>query len=247
MDNTNLEAMIGQLNPQVAGELNQFVVGPAAFDRSKVVFKAGNGVVVDYAAALADNLASISTIGGHDKITGPKVTRYLNTLLFLRICMVTRDNARQPYMDSVPFPVVPAFFSVFLENIGIVKDELLGIELVPEFQSSPTSEEESEDLTTKMTVAEFTAFSQLLTRFSRGGFEYADRLPRDTRGSWDMMSMQFLGDHIMHHDGKSSAFAAMFASMYNQVWLSTLIVPRVSYGPTIRFRGLVRKLAELKG
>lgn len=240
MINTTAEQALVNLGPHVVSELGQLNVGPVQYDRVAVNFTLDKGVLEGYADALVDNLINADTsITGN--ITTTMMVKYLNTLLLLRIQTVTRDNKRFQYLDQTPMPTVPAFFSVFLENVGLVRDSLLGVELYPSFGGdvSPEGGHVLEPIG-------FSAFSRTLARFERAGFEFTTRLPRDVKGSWELMSMQMIQGELRNHDGKSHKVYALLSSMYDQVLTEGVLLPRVSYGPTSRFGGLVKEFAKFK-
>lgn len=236
MVNRTVEDSVASISAHVMDDVKLFAVGPAKFDRVQAKFLITEGALRDYAEALVDNLNATTLVRG-EGFTTDQMVKYLNTLLYLRILQVNRDSSRNRWLDRVPHPTVPAFFSIFLENVGIARDQMLGIELIPEFGGS------TEDV---LEPQEFQRFSYELARFDRAGFEYATTLPRGVDGSWDLMSMQLIEGEIRNHDGKAHVAYALLGSLYTQTITEGVLLPRVTYGRVDRFRGLVAQLARLK-
>lgn len=236
MVNRTAEDSVAAIAANVVDDVKLFAVGPAVFDRVQAKFLVTEGALRDYAEALVDNLNATTLVrgGGFDT---DQMVKYLNTLLHLRILTVNRNNARSRWLDRVPYPTVPAFFAVFLENVGIVRDQTLGIEIVPEFGGS------TEDV---LEPQEFQRLSYELARFDKAGFEYASTLPRGINGSWDLMTMQLIQGEIRNQDGKAHVVYALLGSLYTQSITEGVLLPRVTYGRVDRFRGLVAQLARLK-
>lgn len=227
---------VASIAAHVVDDVKLFAVGPAQFDRVQAKFLVTEGALKDYAEALVDNLNATTLVRG-DGFTTDQMVKYLNTLLYLRILTVNHDHLRHSWLDQVPYPTVPAFFAVFLENVGVVRDQTLGIEIVPEFGGS------AEDV---LEPQEFKHFSYELARFGKAGLEYATALPRSVEGSWDLMTMQLIQGEIRNQDGKAHVVYALLASLYTQTITEGVLLPRVTYGRVDRFRGLVAELAKLK-
>lgn len=236
MIDTNTEQVLVNLSPGVVGELSRFNVGPVEFQRVSVEFSVNTEILRQYAEALVDNLQNSDTSIA-SVIDTELMVKYLNTLLKLRIDTVNRSKDRYAYLDACPMPTVPAFFSVYLENVGQARDTTIGVDLFPIFKGS------SDDV---LDVASFQRVSNSLARFGRAGFEFTTRLPRDVKGSWELMSMQALNDEIRNHDGKAHLVYALLASLVGQTITETVLLPRVSYGQTGRFAGLVKEFARFK-
>lgn len=230
------EDAVAQISAHVVDDVKLFAVGPAQFDRVQARFLIAEGALRDYAEALVDNLNATTLVRG-EGLTTDQMVKYLNTLLYLRILTVKRDHSRNRWLDQVPYPTVPAFFAVFLENVGVARDQTLGIEIVPEFGGS------AEDV---LEPQEFRRLSYELARFGKAGFEYATALPRGVEGSWDLMTMQLIQGEIRNQDGKAHVIYALLGSLYTQTITEGVLLPRVTYGRVDRFRGLVAELARLK-
>lgn len=236
MVNRTAEESVASIAANVVDDVKLFAVGPVEFNRVQAKFLVTEGALRDYAEALVDNLNATTLVRGGGFNTDQMV-KYLNTLLYLRILTVNREHSRSRWLDRVPYPTVPAFFAVFLENVGIARDHTLGIEIVPEFGGS------DEDV---LEPQEFQRLSYELARFDKAGFEYASTLPRGINGSWDLMTMQLIQGEIRNQDGKAHVVYALLGSLYTQSITEGVLLPRVTYGRVDRFRGLVAQLARLK-
>lgn len=236
MVNRTAEDAVASLAAHVVDDVKLFAVGPARFDRVQAKFLVTEGALKDYAEALVDNLNATTLVKG-DGFTTDQMVKYLNTLLYLRILIVNRDPSRKRWLDRVPYPTIPAFFAVFLANVGIARDQTLGIEIIPEFGGS------AEDV---LEPQEFQDFSYELARFDKAGLEYAKVFPRGIDGSWDLMTMQLIQGEIRNQDGKAHVIYALLGSLYTQSITEGVLLPRVTYGRVDRFRSLVAELARLK-
>lgn len=227
---------VASISANVVDDVKLYAVGPVEFDRVQAEFLVTEGALRDYAEALVDNLNSTTLVKSRG-FTTDQMVKYLNTLLYLRILTVNRDQTRSRWLDKVPYPTVPAFFSVFLENVGIARDQTLGIEIIPKFGGS------ADDI---LEPDEFQRMSYELARFDKAGFEYASTLPRGIHGSWDLMTMQLIQGEVRNQDGKAHVVYALLGSLYTQSITEGVLLPRVTYGSVDRFRGLVAQLARLK-
>jgi len=176
--------------------------------------------------------------GGKLSFSKEDLLSYLRTLLRIRVSKVgMSEKLPQPYVNLVDF-VVPAFFSVYLECVGIARDNGLGIEVVPVWEVDPADP--------WMDIDAFQNVSRFLRLLGKFGFEFSTSLPRSRDGSWDLMTMQVEGSEIVHHNGNAHSVYALLSSLHVNNVVRTVLLPRVSYGNTERFNGLVRSLARFK-
>lgn len=241
MVNTNTGIPVSEVPLHIVEQLKMLSVATLSRQVSDVLITDSSGVLQAYASALADNFADVK-MGSRMEITTEALVAYLNTLLLLRVMAVRNDRRRQDWLRLCPFPTVPAFFFAYLSKIGVASDEGLNIELWPKFEP----EEDSIIL-----PDDFQRFSYELTRYKNAGFDYSDELPRHPKGSWEVMSMQMLqmqlGFEVVRHEGdKTHNVFALFSSMYQQRFVETILLPRVTYGPSSYFKGLVRTLAGFR-
>lgn len=217
------------VNPEVLKSLEE--AGPHAikYDVISVKMNPNQGTLVKYAHALWCEIQS-RVFSSQFTLTQEKLTMYFSTLLQRRIDYV---NGKR-YPDGLY--VIPSFLYVVLENVGIARDMGIGVEMKPEFDSNVQVLEPND----------FTEVAQILYTFGRMGFEFAEVMPRDKRGSFEYMSMSLLNNEIVCHVGSSHAVYSLLASMTANTMVNTVLGPRVSYGHFEKFEGLVRTLARFK-
>lgn len=232
------------LPKSVASVLSSIAAKPITFDVVDVEFDVDAPALIKYAQSLSDSFLYRSQNNSlAEMLTPGKIQSYLGILLALRVTSVNRSVAidTRKYRDSCPFPAVPAFFSLYLENVGTVTDVELGLELVPVL-----SKQKFELHTGILDPEAFAKLSNLMKTFGKEGFEYVDSLPRDKRGSWELMAMTCVNDEVQRHDGKAHMTYALLASLCNQAHITSPLLPRVTYGPTSYLEGLVLEFGRFK-
>lgn len=213
------------------------IVTPLTWDTVHIPFDEPQGTLDDYVQELFAELKMTAVIhGGKLDVTQEQLRNYIRTLIKARVGVVTRTT---PWKDERfrrhgAF-VIPAFISLYLEKIGLTKDELLGVELVPTFESQEP-----------MKYEDFQKVESILRRFRNYGFEYATVLPRERSGSWDMMVIQTVNDQMVSHNGAQHAVNALLASLVANTVLAAVLMPKCSYGYTDRMRSGVRMFARFK-
>lgn len=188
----------------------------------------------EYVSALFDNAESaVSKQGGRLRFDISDLQDYVSTLIAVRCAKVTRSKL-PVWLAAKNDWVIPAFVSVVLENIGEVRDNGLGIQISPEM----------EDITIE--ELNFLTVENELRSLSNLGFEYASAIPRSPSGSWDFMTMQVVDSEIANHDGKAHACYSLLRSFISMTTISSVLLPRVSYGHSERFKPLLTQLARFK-
>lgn len=167
----------------------------------------------DYADALADSvLVELDSF----QLNAQEVEDYLLTLLWIRINYVNnRMSAISGYTRDV---VVPAFWSQYLEQVGVVTLDDYGIQLFPTMDREPLSAEV------------FNQRTIVMRKLSRTSIAYAKQLPRDRRGSEKFMTLQRIDNDIVSHRNDVEHWTAFCGAFVAMEQLTAVYTPLVNYG-----------------
>lgn len=176
-------------------------------------------LIHEYCVALVDSvLVEIDSFG----LTAEEVEDYLFTLLWMRIAIVTdRVSLIREYTRDV---VVPAFWSQYLEQVGIVTLDDYGVRLTPSIERTPLSPE----VFNRMTI--------VMKKLNRTSISYAKQLPRDRRGSEKFMTLQRIGQTVVSHRNDVEPWTAFCGAFVAMEQLTSVFTPLVSYGSTQSYR-----------
>ena len=222
-----------KMDPTIVEAASGVGVRYLKYDHVKVVVGL-DSVGTTYVTALFDNAESaISHQGGKIQFNLDELSEYVRTLIAVRCAKVTRSKLPN-WLTAKNDWVIPAFVSVVLENIGEVKDVGLGIHISPEMEEVIIDE------------LVFNKVERELRSLAKLGFEYASAIPRAPSGSWDFMTMQVVDSEIANHDGKAHACYSLLRSFVNMSTIQSVLLPRVSYGHSDRFKPLLAQLARFK-
>lgn len=228
---------LGTFSPHVAKELEGSAPTFLVWQDIRVPMSSTSGIMREYSDALTDELNYIAECEQFPSLQSDEMYAYMRTLLKLRVRRVNRATrfTEPSYKNHVHF-VVPAFLSLYLENVGVAQDASLGVKITPEFEDADP-----------MKYEDFVRVERHLRRFESFGFEYATTIPGDTSGSWELMAMQVVDDRVCRHDAGSHMVYGLLGAMVANEQLQSILLPRVSYGHVARHRGLVRTLAKVGG
>lgn len=149
-------------------------------------------------------------------VTRDEIESYLKTLLWLRIMTVRgARNATNDYHGSV---VVPAFWSVYLAQVGEVVDDGLGVRLLPDTNIEPLDPDTFHKLTIR------------LRKLDRTTLQYATELSRDKRGDFRFMTIQLLDEKVTSHLSDLDPWVAFLGTFVTMEQVQQVFNPLVSYG-----------------
>lgn len=186
------------------------------------------GSYVDQLARSIDQECSIRRMDS--PVSKQELEDYVRALLEARVRNVRGEKSDFTSRDDL---IVPSFFSIILENVGLAYEPTLEIKLVPKIEyKNPLKLEGVKEISRK------------LRSLGQFGFQYALSLPRDSRGSWDFMAMQWANDAVTRHDKLAHPAYALLASVLALKGLETALVGRVTYGKVGLFRSLIRDLSD---
>lgn len=146
------------------------------------------------------------------------VVRYFNYLVSLRIGYVNG----QRYPREANRLKIPTVFALGLSHVGVVRDQSLGIELIP------TLKDEIRD--NAMTLDEAVEFSDKLFLAEYGGLKLVEGLPRDPAGQLETMYFTWIEDKCLAHTNAHGISNAALSAFFSMNHLGSLISPRVMYG-----------------
>lgn len=209
---------------------------PFDFTRQPVKVKLNGIVMATYSTELFRALQSIVDLnGGVLRVTEAQLSAYVRSLVRLRVDYV---NGVRVGIRPTDYIVVPSFIHVVLENLGLARDENLGIELYPEL--------DMEDSGVLLSDEEMLEISNHLRSFGAVGFEYADGYSRDKTGSWDFMAMTIISNIVRTHTHESHPVYSLLASTLELSGVELVLQPRVSYGRTQHLASIVRALVGVR-
>lgn len=187
------------------------------FDNVKPVFIAFNQVDVKITAKSevfkAFSLAylngikdKLSLAGGGLPVEEDQVKAYLEYAVYAAVTLQdhdSRDRGALLWKRHDTF-YLPAFLGVFIAQIGVVNRPEIGIRLKPVWSGEPP----------KITRDGLVRVSGLLQVLENHGFEMMRGLPRVSEGSWQMMSMIVVEQHVLsttpEHHPSYAVMAAFF-------------------------------------
>lgn len=153
---------------------------------------------------------------GDFSVTRDDLENYLKTLLWLRIMTVRgARNTTSDYNGSV---VVPAFWSVYLSQVGEVVDDGLGLRLLPDTDIQPLDPDTFHKLGIR------------LRKLERTSLQYATELSRDKRGDFRFMTIQLLDEKVTSHVGDLDPWVAFLGTFVTMEQVQQVFNPLVSYG-----------------
>lgn len=229
-----------QMNPYLKDVMNYIEKNvspmPANFDEVKVEMRCDTMILNTYVEELYSNIQmAVSMKGGTFNITVEEFTKYVNTLVKMRIDYVRGERVLCGPTERI---VVPAYLSCVLSNIGRARHLDYGIELIPYI------EVKKDDVYTEK--PDFMRISNAL-RLLRGiGFEYADGYTRSKEGSFDFMTMSLMDGIVKNISKDPHPVYALLSSTLGVRGIETVLSPRISYGMENHLANLVRGLATLK-
>lgn len=162
-----------------------------------------------------------------------ELSLYLDMLVITRVtyCLGKRVDVRPT--DGI---AVPSFLSLVLSNVGLARNDDLGIELRPAVKSDVVIDPDF-----------MWRISRAIRALSNIGVEYAEGYTRDRTGSYDFMSMTLIEEHVKCPDKTPHPVYALMASTLGIRGIETVLSPRINYGSVSYMRTLVRHLAATKG
>jgi len=208
---------------------------PAEFSEVNVEVDFKSLVLTTYVEELYSNIMmAVEIKGGNFSITEEDFTKYINTLIKLRVDYVRGFKVAVGPTERL---VVPSYLSCVLSNIGRARHLDYGVELVPKLvDNSPVFEKQ----------ADIMSISNAL-RLLRGiGFEYAEGYTRSKEGSFDFMTMTLIKGVVRNISKDPHPVYALLSSTLNVRGVESVLSPRISYGTETHLANLVRSLATLK-
>lgn len=162
--------------------------------------------------------------GSSLSLTRAELASYVRTLIASRIRHSTRgvrEGTPPPVVaHHESFVLVPPFIAEALENIGKVRLDSVGIDLIPKemFQQ--------EELLTR---DQMHAVSRQLELMKRFGYIFAIGYRRDDRGDESFMSLQCVDGMVRSHTDTATTIKAVFAYFLGMVQVRVLLGHRIEY------------------
>lgn len=180
----------------------------------------------------------VALTGGRFSLEASDLSRYLNTLLLIRV------EAANDLKPSIPRNIakllnVPALYQLALTNIGWVQDEDTKEIFTPKYM--PEQEE-------VMEVSEAIEFSQKLGLLSDYGIEINPGLSLEKKGNLNFMTWTVLKNAVTQtkeywrEDKKAPASDALLLSFFEIHQLENVIRPKFYYGNQTYYDRLLETL-----
>lgn len=162
--------------------------------------------------------------------TKEEFKNYCLNLVLSRIQYVLN---KKPLVYPTDHIMVPSFLMNIIMQIGIAQDLKLGISVKP-------AEPDSVPAVAIEKMREISFYLEALKGYE-GGFGY----PRDKAGSWDLMTMQLIGNEIQRFDAEAHPVYALMASVIGPKLIESVLSPLVKYGDSTLFEGLLWQLTSI--
>lgn len=160
-------------------------------------------------------------------VTEEELVSYLNYVVYARVCHINHDH-KCIWKRSDTY-MVPSFLFVFLEQIGVVVNEALGLQLQPEWEGEVP----------EMDQATLSRVSMFLTAFEKQHNVTMRRgLSKSSEGSWETMSFELIEGHVRQTTSEVDPTYSVIASFFAVNGLATVLGAdafRVTYGPIEQF------------
>lgn len=175
--------------------------------------------------------ATLMSNGGSLPFTKEQWTEYLRYAVYQRVAYVTNQPCDFRPKDRM---LVPHFLSVILQNVGVAREETLGIEVKPKLPAEKPG----------MTKGTALMISNSLSILERHGFTFATEYSRAKDGDWSLMSMMVIDGFVRaHSDASHPVYATMASLLMYDCQLSKVITPRITYGSVEQYRAFVSVFA----
>lgn len=150
---------------------------------------------------------------------------------------------------------VPAFLNIMIRHIGVVDISEQGVTLRPvlseDIYKGPTTnpfEDDSQDASPKfelLTEADMLRISQRIGHLARHGVVFAEGMPREIEGDFEVMTMELIGNDIRSGDAKAHYTKAVIAGFLGLQGYKRAVGEshfRVKYGDIKTIQALVYTL-----
>lgn len=207
---------------------------PIQFDNISVSFKS-TIIVSEFANCLSNLVIWNLNLTDEQQAVARRMDEYVTTLIAYRCNYVTKSSFPSDYRGKFRW-VIPSVIDVLLKNIGYVEDQSIGVSITP----APC------DDSMFMDIGVFNQIEGMLLSLVNHGFEYSPEMTRNPEGSWDLMCLSVVNDHIVSSTMDSHPTYALMASFLGFNAVNTFLQPRVSYGPISMYRNMIQSLVSLK-
>lgn len=153
-----------------------------------------------------------------------EVLKYLKTLTFIRVGLVSEDRAKvlSDYVKIAKHLAIPVMFYQCLIAMGVATDNDFSIQFYPVYSI------DSDDLLSPETMLEISDF---MKRLEMNGLKLCEGVPKEQNGELDFMALTHVADEVLGYKRAHSAYgflAAFFRQKeFNEV---TGMMCRVLYG-----------------
>lgn len=186
---------------------------------------------------LSAAIAQVAARGGTLSIGLDEFKAYVRTLIQSRVDYVQN---RRVIVHPTELVRVPTFVHVTLAGLGVVETEQIGVKFVPEVQFDPS---------TLMSLQAMNEMSNRLAPLEYVGYVLARGYDRDKRGSYDLMSMQYIVSEVKNgvygHDRTASVAFAPVAYFLQLLQVKPLLGERIRFGETSTLRARLDALTRV--
>lgn len=169
-------------------------------------------------------------------VSRKELENYLNYIVYARVCHVVNDHKCLWKRNDTYF--VPAFLSVFTDQIGRVENADLGLLLMPAWDGEIP----------EMSVETLNRVSMFLEVFELQHNATMKRgLSKDRKGSWETMSFELVEGQMRNITNQVPPEHSVIASFFAVNGLATVMGAdafRVNYGSTQFFQGLAYEVVD---
>jgi hypothetical protein len=182
-------------------------------------------------------IAQVAARGGTLSVGIDEFKAYIATLIHSRVNYV---RGRRTIVHPTDLVRVPTFVHVALAGIGEVETEQIGVTFVPEVTFDPT---------TLLDSNQMSELSNRLAPLEYVGYVLARGYDRDKRGSYDLMSMQYIVNEVKNgvygHDRSASVAFAPVAYFLQLMQVTPLLGERIRFGETSTLKARLNTLTRV--
>jgi len=194
---------------------------PLRIEIVQVAIDPGSQVLLAYCKALWEWISTRSR--REPSFTEDELRLYVQALVTARVDYVSRTGYR-PIIHWADKTAVPAFVSVVMAQIGVVRAPQLGLEVIPVVADGKGVRPE---------LSFMTIMSLKLKALADDGFEFAEGYDKDKSGAFDFMMFSLLDEkstEMVTSFPDSAPVYALLSSFVANQRLSQLWGPLISYG-----------------
>lgn len=195
---------------------------------AEVDFSKPNDMLEDYTRLLVSEGNRLSPVAKKDYFSAMELTRYLQSLLWIRVSLVNNTLPRD-YAVIAKTACIPILWAALIDLVGVATDEDFGITFKPVMTIN------AEML---MSPSEMVEMSHRIKALERNGFrQTTSGVGRQVEGDLGFMALNHIETEVVSYR-RDHPMYAFFSSFFNLQSLETIIgmKSRIAFGSKDQFR-----------